>query len=304
MYGLGDSLYMRAVIAERIKQIPADVLRVMTPWPQLWADLPLTKTPSGTSLRMQRLNEAANMHMYDGLPSTSVYRRRIYVGYAGHDFKNKRSMLDKIADHLSVTLPDEMSLGWSVPEEWKCRPEHESADINARPVAFVRPPTIRNEWQAPGRNPDQSAFVACVNRLMQTHHVVSVAAIEQGKESAISIIPAHTRLEAGQLNFEQLLGMLAASDIALGGVGWLLPAMLATETRALILAGGVLAANGPHATMPRQFDWSRVKMTLPDDGEQCWCSNYRHNCRRKTDPARTVADLESVLNQPKELAAA
>lgn len=297
MYGLGDTLYMRAVVRERIRQ-SSDQLYIQTPWPQIWQDLPVKMIRSGTTLRMQKRNEEANTHLYHPPPFQSRYRRNTYVGYGGHDFKDGSSMLDTIGQSLATNLPDSMSVGWTVPDDWKWRPTHDDAAINARPIAFVRPPTLRKEWMAPGRNPDQAAFEACVNHLMESHHVVSVASIEVGKEWLIGNAIGHTFYHDGQLSFEQMLGLLAAADFAFGGVGWLVPAMQCVKTRAAILFGGVLGANGRHVIMPDQLDWQNVRMILPDDGEQCWCISYRHACRKKTDPTRAVDELKSFLAIP------
>lgn len=315
MYGLGDTIYMRAVVAEAIKQNPAQLYSVMTPWPQIWLGLTATQR-SGTTLRMQKRNEDASAHLYAPPPPRSSFNRRLHIGYGGEDFKGNRSMLDKLAQQIGVALPESVSVGWTVPEEWKCRPNAETicrddpeatdaqrAEIASRPLAFVRPPTVRKEWEAPARNPDQAAFFAMVCSLMNTHHVVSVASIEEKKEWLVGEIPAHTRFEHGELDFQNMMGLLAASDVALGGVGFLLPALQTVQTRGVILAGGALMGNGPTAVMDNRMDWTRVKMILPDEGEQCWCTQYRHNCKRKTDPGRAIDEMRQHFSTTQREAA-
>lgn len=290
-FGLGDTLYLRSIVDLWAATREPSTTYVHTPWPQLWQGSPVRLIRSGTHFRTQLVNEQRNLHLYvDTEPMTA---RRIAMGYSSADFEEGRTVTEALAARLGFHLPDKMDHAFTVPDAWKWKPETD------RPVAFVRPPTIRKEWRAPGRNPDPAAFAALVNHLMQTHHVVSVAHVQKNEEWIVDPIPAHTRYEAGELSIEQVLGLLASADIALGGVGFIVPALGTTNTRGFILAGGVLRANEARILLDQRFDWSNVQFAYPDAGSRCCCTKYEHACVKTTDPARVVAELESFIQERK-----
>lgn len=303
MNGLGDTIYLRCVVNEFLKTRPDQTIYVCTPWPQMWDGARVRLMPSSTSLRTQSENEKRCTELYTP-PRIDSFRKRIHIGYSGSDFKGEKSILDACAQKMLIDLPEKIGFGWSVPESWKWTRDGTGkywrngkfAFHTDKPLAFVRPPTIRKEWVAPGRNPDPSAFIACVNHLRKTHYVVSVASAIEPHEKIVTPIESDLPLERGELDFESMLGLLATCDVAFGGVGFLLPAALSHSVKTIILAGGVLGGNGPSAVMPKQLDWSNVKMILPDIGHRCWCTNYRHECDRHTEPARAIEEMDSFIN--------
>lgn len=287
-FGLGDTLYLRPIVELWAATREPNTTYVHTPWPQLWAGTSARIIPSNTHLRTQIENERRNLHLYDHPEPANA--KRLAMGYNIADFDRGLTVSDAIAARLQFTLPDKMEHAFIVPDEWKWKPE------TNKPIAFVRPPTVRKEWRAPGRNPDPAAFKALVNRLMESHHVISVAHIAKNEEWIVDEIPAHTRYEHGELSTEQAFGLMASSDIVLGGVGFIVPAVGATNIRTFILAGGVLKGNCEHALCDRRFNW-KIRFAYPDEGSQCYCSKYEHACVKKTDPARVVGELESFIRE-------
>lgn len=289
-FGLGDTLYLRPVVELWAATRGPGTTHVHTPWPQLWDGTPVRIIPSNTHLRTQIENERRNAHLYTHHePANS---RRLPMGYNIAEFERGRTVTEAIASRLQLTLPDKIQHAFAVPDGWKWKPTSD------KPIAFVRPPTVRKEWRAPGRNPDPVAFKAIVSRLMETHHVVSVAKVEKNDEWIVDEIPAHERFEHGELTTEQAFGLMASSDIAIGGVGFIVPASAAANVPTFILAGGVLKGNDEHALCDKRLDWN-IRFAYPDIGSQCWCTKYEHACVKRTDPARVVQELESFLSEAK-----
>lgn len=287
MSGIGDTFFQRAIIRELIKQTNGDVW-IINDWPQLWYDLQTRVLPSDTNLRVQFENRGRSR--FDA-PPIGPTRIRAMAYTASILQKNpEASIIDVLADRVGVELPDSLNHSFPVPDKWRWRP------ATSKPIAVVRPPTVRREWPAPARNPDPLAFNACVRRLMETHHVVSVAHSDPIYERLVEPIEAHERYERGQLTIEQAIGLMAESDIVLTGVGMALPICGAIGTRCFVIHGGCLGCNAPRVTMDARCDWSSVGVCMPD--EQCGCYDRQHDCRKAIEPRRAENELDDFVSTP------
>jgi hypothetical protein len=264
MHGLGDNIYARAFV----RQLPGEVY-LSTPWPQLYKDLPNVKfVPCSSRLRTQ----AKNISTYS-VPLTSIPTdaQTIQVQYTVKDFANG-SLIDGIKRCFGVE-PGEFSL-----------PEFDSPVLSTKPIAVIRPVTVRSEWKNLARNPDAAYVSWIAEQLKETHHIVSVADLEKGKEWLDGEEPfAHQRFHNGELNIQELLGLIGKADIVVGGVGWIVPACLSLGTKAFIVMGGHGGHNAPEKIIPSGVE-HRITFAMPD--KFCRCTSMQHRCNK------TISNLE------------
>src|SRR4029077_13079478 len=95
-------------------------------------------------------------------------------------------------------------------------------DSGGRPIAVIRPATVRKEWRNEARNPLPEYISWCAQELKRTHFVVSVADLSPGHEWLVNgaETTVHQAFHKGELNVERLLALTAAADIVVGGIGW------------------------------------------------------------------------------------
>lgn len=144
LHGLGDNLMQRPFVRAMAKRVP--LLFVQTPWPELYADLGahVRVVRTGTRLRTQAKNEAASEVRWASPPRNAV---TIKVFYGLKELREHGSMLRAI--EAALPLGDEI-LDMDMPR--LCDPP--AIDPGGRPVAIVRPVTIRREWHSQSRSPD------------------------------------------------------------------------------------------------------------------------------------------------------
>lgn len=298
MKGLGDNIYQRPFVRAVAERHPGGVW-LSTPWPELYADLDVRFVRTGTSLRTQRLNERRQPE--------GVYRRPpgrfdhvVRVGYGTVSLR-KGSIVQAMEAQLPLRgapfrfdLPD-LGPGPVQP-------------IRRRPLAVVRPVTVRQEWRNEARNPapEHVAFVA--GELMKTHHVIVVAHLEAGAEWLIGELPPHHEaFVAGEFDVRQLLALVRDADVVVGGVGWIVPAAIALRRSAFIVQGGHGAHNSPEVITDPRMDLSRIAWATPDP--YCRCEDMRHQCSKAIPHlpeawARFAATLSASRPRRRRLAAA
>lgn len=252
MHGLGDNLYQRCVIRE----VPGDVI-LMTPWPQIYADLPIRCLPAKSTLRTQAKNERRSVfsRMLVGRPA----KRWHYVSSDApipQALAAQFGVTPRVFDGPPVVAP------------------------SREPYIVVRPATIRKEWRADSRNPHAGYIDRAVQALRGRFRIVSVADLRDGEEWPSEPLPyADERYHEGQLPVEQLLGLVAGAAGVVGGVGWAVPAAVAYRVPMLLLFGGWGKHNGPARIFGRPMDISQIDKVFPD--AFCMCSSYAHACNKR-----------------------
>jgi hypothetical protein len=158
-----------------------------------------------------------------------------------------------------------------------------------RPIAVVRPVTVRSEWRNEARNPRPEYVNALAHELMATHTVVAVADLSPGEEWAVGALPpAHHHFVFGELAVRELLALVRDADIVIGGVGWIVPAGLALKVNTFVVLGGHGGHNAPEKITDPRLDTSRIAFLMPE--HFCRCTNMLHVCDKKiTDPVGRFA---------------
>ena len=255
MNGLGDGLFQRAFV----KNLRAPVY-LQTPWPELYSDIPgVHFVRSATRLRTQQKNLARQAAtVWERQPSGAV--RQISYG--------KEGIMNGMRGAFGVE-PAELDL-----------PPLPPSPVDGDYVV-VRPVTIRAEWVAESRNPlpEYVARAAAVAKDAGLT-VVSVADLVPGVEWALDPLPvADIQYHAGELDVLNLLSLVANARAVIGGIGWIVPAVLAARVPAFIVCGGNGGFNAPALIAGPPLDSSRVHFAIPD--RFCRCTVARHNCDKR-----------------------
>lgn len=261
MRGLGDNLFQRALL----HAVPGVYLD--TPWPELYADMDVRCVRADTTLRTQRENVQRSAYAWHATPAKV---RALRIGYGSAELA-RGSIVEALRRQLAAaevqTVPR-----YSLPEvpAWPCAPELR--------IAVVRPVTVRSEWRNEARNPRAEYMAEAASELQRRgYHVVSVAHLVEGQEWAVGPLPpADTVLHRGELDVVQLMSLLRRAQVAVGGVGWLLPMAVSAGTPLYVIQGGHGGHNAPGVVTDPSMDLSRVGWARPD--RYCGCTSMLHAC--------------------------
>lgn len=263
MHGLGDNIYQRAFI----KAIDGTVY-LQTPWPELYKDLSNVRAVKpATTLRTQSKN-IRNYTQWHAMPLGNT--RQISYGKLGIINGMTRAFGHGPAN---FDLPD----------------------FGQSPIAgyyvVVRPVSVRKEWRADSRNPLPEYIDQAAKKFKPMGvKVVSVADLEDGHEWLVGDAPyADVRYHGGELGVSELMALFAGAKAVVGGIGWILPACIATKTQALIVCGGQGGFNSPASLVDTErMDLKNITFATPQN--QCMCYSKDHKCNK------TIINYSLTLN--------
>ncbi|WP_439291740.1 MULTISPECIES: hypothetical protein [Rahnella] len=274
MLGMGDTIYQRAFL----KNLPAGTY-VKTSWPELYEDLPIKPVRSDTTLRTQRKNEMQSEATFYPPPSPRQ-TKRIFYGPAD---LARGSIFDAMRKQFGVapTLLDLPSFGLPLLTAQK-------------PIAVIRPATVRSEWRSDSRNPDPDYLVQASRILRQNFFVISVADLKEGEEWLVGDEPeADLKLHVGELNIKELMRLVEHAAVVVSPVGWALPAAIAYKTPVYVVAGGRGGHNAPEIVTDPDMDLRCVGWAIPDN--YCRCEAWDHQCDRRI--SNFESKFEAWLNE-------
>ena len=264
MKGLGDNIFQRPFVRA---QTAGREVYLATPWPELYADMPVKVVRSNTTLRTQAINERRQAAGIWTKPPAGA--ETVKVSY-GHTALRDGTIVRAMEKLLPL---GEEAFRFDLP------PLCASPVRSSRPFALIRPATVRSEWRNEARNPRPEYLTWVARQLMASHHVVVVAHLAAGHEWLDGELPPHHQaFVGGELDVLQLLALVKAADIVVGGVGWIVPAAIAAGTPAFIVLGGQGGHNAPEKITDPRMDLGRVGWARPK--AYCRCDNMRHRCNK------------------------
>lgn len=270
MKGLGDNIMQRPFIKAAAEREP--IVYLQTPWPELFADLPNVRpVRSATRLRTQAKNEARSAIAWSPIPARA---QRVVLSYTSRDLA---------AGSVSQAFERALPLG-STPYVMDLPAVGQSPRISTggKPLAVIRPATIRAEWTNPARNPRPEYICQIAEALAPTHFVVCVADLEVGKEWLAGHMPVcDLAFMHGELSTMDVLALMASADVLVGGVGFLVPAALALKVPAFVVLGGQGGHNAPEVIVDPRADASRLGWAFP--ANYCRCAEKSHDCPKSID---------------------
>jgi len=265
MDGLGDGIYNRPFIRMVTRRYD---LWLRTPWPELYSDLGINFVRSNAQLRTQQKNVERQNGIWSRPPPGSS---TLQIRYNRHDLLTM-NMVQSLERHYPVV---DGSYRMDLPRF------SNSPIVSARPIALVRPATLRREWFAPSRNPSPAYIQIVIDILVARGFcVVSVADCDrygewfEGKEPQGMTEKFH----AGELAVNQLMGLVQHSAVIVGGVGWIVPAAIAAQKHLFIIFGGRGGHNSPEKLFDNRMDLSRVGWLMPEPF--CRCVEATHGCNK------------------------
>jgi ADP-heptose:LPS heptosyltransferase len=274
MWGLGDNVYSRPFVRAAALQYQ---VHLETPWPELYEDLDIKFVLGKRKLRTQLKNIARQQQerWFRTLPMREV--REVQVSYGG-DLTTAGSIISALErrwySKLRVAFDPAL---FDLPD---MGPPPLASE---RPIAVVRPVTVRSEWRGEARSPRPEYVNAIAAELLATHTVVAVADLEPDQEWAVGELPpAHHYRLFGELNVRELLALVRAADIVVGGVGWIVPVGIALKVRTFVVLGGQGGHNAPAKITDPRLDLSRIGFAMPE--RFCQCTSMLHACDK------TIAD--------------
>jgi hypothetical protein len=266
MQGLGDNIFQRPFIHALSR---THNVYLETSWPELYGDLPVKFVrPTGgySRLRTQNKNMARSRVVWQPRPTRfqrvrNSYQRAFQLG-------------------LSIINGMEQSFGIKLDPDLFYLPALPASPVKTdKPIAFVRPVTLRSEWFNSARNPEPQYLLDIVEALRPTHHIVCIADIAEREEYFVGQPPkGDSEFLRGELPAMDMLALLAASDIVIGGVGFIIPAALALKKDCFVILGGQGGHNAPGRVLDPRLDCSRIDFATPKDF--CQCTNMRHECSK------------------------
>lgn len=262
MHGLGDNIFQRAFVRTLVEKRR---VYLSTSWPELYEDIPRLNFVKGvTTLRTQSKNiERQRAGRWVPAP---MHGQVIRVRY-GHDSLAKGSIVKAMQECFRVE-----PAGWDLPAFPRMQRD--------KPIALVRPVTVRKEWTNTARNPLPEYVAAVADDLCRDYHVISVADLVGGLEWLDGPAPpAHETFHRGELDVRALLGLLQSAAIVVGGVGWIVPASIAAGIPLFCILGGHGAHNAPAVITDPRMDLTHVSFAHPD--QFCTCSDMRHHCDKR-----------------------
>jgi hypothetical protein len=266
MWGLGDNCYSRPFVRAAAAQYE---IYLETPWPELYADLNIKFIRGTRRLRTQQKNIARQpADRWSWSPPRAL--REIRVAYPGLEASSIIQSLEQRWSAVNVKFDPAL---FDLPD---MGPSPVRSD---RPIAVVRPVTVRSEWRNEARNPQPEYVAAIAAELMATHTVVAVADLAPGEEWMLGELPpAHRHFLFGQLTVRELLALVRDADLVVGGVGWIVPAGLALKTKTFVVFGGHGGHNAPNKITDPRLDLSRIGFAIPE--AFCKCTNMLHACNK------------------------
>lgn len=257
MQGFGDNIYQRAFCHGYSGHY------IRTPFPELYEDLGLKCVKPRTRLRTQLKNVEASEYNWHKCPA---YVNIVKVGYGNQ--LGRGSMVDAMARQFRRTPVFDLPKGIVSPV------------TNDKPIAVVRPSTLRKEWLNVSRAPLPEYICEASYILKERgYHIVSVADVD-GENEWIDGEPPYADevFHNGELSFMQLLGLVKDASIVVGGVGWIVPACISANTRAYFILGGNGGHNSPEKVTSPLMDLSKIGWAIPD--KFCMCTLKEHDCNK------------------------
>lgn len=271
MWGLGDNIYARPWVVAASRQYD---LWLETPWPELYADLDIRFVKGARWLRTQRKNMAQQPDARWSIPPRTA-----------HAVKVQYWALEQQSIIAALELSWLIALGTKFDAALFGLPDMGLSPLKSdRPIAVIRPVTVRSEWENEARNPKPEYVAEIAAELMATHTVVAVADLEPGQEWPVGELPpAHHYFVHGELNVRELLALVRDADIVVGAVGWIVPAGMALHVNTFVVLGGHGGHNAPNKLTDPRIDLSRIGFAMPE--RFCRCTNMLHACDKTiSDP--------------------
>lgn len=185
------------------------------------------------------------------------------------------TILSALEAGVGISLGDDVDFHFPVRPEWE-ELARSQLPKSRKPICVVKQGTVRSEWQNPARSCKDEYIQHLIDRHKKDFFFVSVGDNAPGREwPLVQLENVDCRLENGQLNLYEILGLIGIATITLGSQCFLLPASLATKTPTFAIYGGWVH---PQRVMDRRLDPHRRLYGEVYPTPFCDCRNANHDC--------------------------
>ncbi|MGH8953153.1 MAG: hypothetical protein ACRDX9_17245 [Acidimicrobiia bacterium] len=287
MHGLGDNIYQRPFVRAEARRRE---VYLSTPWPELYEDLQVKFVRPARQYRTQTKNIDRQA---EGRWAKTMPRHRDAQGF----WYGLKGMDDNAVREFERQFAMDTPLRFDLPDTGP------SPVGSRKPVAVIRPVTIRAEWRNRARNPDPR-YVWLATRILKSRgwHTVSVADVDPPTETYLGDPPAcDQEFNVGELTVGPLMALIRHAELVVGGVGWIVPAAIAAETPLIVIGGGLGSHNAPEKLTDPRMDLSRVRFILPSP--YCRCESAAHDCPKRIPGFRAQFERAVEAINPARMAA-
>ncbi len=272
--GFGDSIMQRPFI--RALSEREDIVYLKTPLPDIYADFPNVRfiKPAADYRTQSKHMTKIVPDLWKPEPARCHPEDRIKMGYSGDHLVNGGSIFNAYESQIPL---GKTKFIFDLPS-WVNETEVPEIKNNGKPIAVVRPVTIRKEWLASARAPrpeyiNQLAYYLKCNG----YHVVSMADTEPEVEWIVGAEPpAHQKFHRGELGLRKMLALVKNASVVVTGIGLFVPMGIAAGTPTFAIFGGQGAYNQVSKITDFRMDLSKFGYALPE--RFCRCTELVHNC--------------------------
>jgi hypothetical protein len=283
MQGLGDNIHSRAVV--RGYQARGERVQIITPWPSVFTglDVACIRQPSAM-LRTQAKNIRREAALYKPAIRSD---RTVRIWYEHDHIRRYGGFLEAMCAAQGVDPA--VGFDMQVPLPWIDRALARIAPAwkaDGRPLMVYRPLVERTEWVGcSARNPDALAYADLLAPFMHRYFIVSIADLEPGVEWLASAAGMYDlAFHSGELDFQEIAGLVALADLVWCSPGFMLPLAQAIGSKLVCVFGGHESA--------RFYNHGGL---LIEPIHPCECFSKTHRCDKTIDIPTAIQRIEEYL---------
>lgn len=278
--GLGDQVYMRPFVMAALDKY--DTVDISTPFPELLYDNTRVRClKPNTQLKTQA--ESIKNSGYKWRCRLPRYDKALRMNYSVGFHQNMNVIQTFTKQSGLIPKPFQ----FDIPERYKIAAR---AKVKTdKPICYLRLPTVRDEWVCTSRNAKMEYFQPIIDRLKDTHYIVSCLDLRGNKERLDGDLPRGIDLclHNAELDINEAVGLMAISSCIVGIQCNIIPWSCALDVPCFVVYGGYVA----HEALYDPFMGDKIRHVQPNPF--CFCLNGRHNCNKEIGADRLIREFNN-----------
>jgi len=307
--GFGDVFQERPLIKHFLKQYKT--VYVKTPLPELFWDI-----PNVIFVRPPEILRTQNKHMESLPPETwsKVPPHTKRLGWSnyppgGHLFPKTDAHPNEIIEPRPVNCVakhiknfagiEDYDFSFPVRTAWvKAAKEFLGGlPVKWKKLCLIRPPTIRDEWYCPSRNPKIEYIQLLIDRYKDEYFFLSLADVDGKAERYDGILKGlDAEFHHGEVPLTTIFGLMKIADMSIIYPGFFMPLAIAIRSKCFCIFGGNA---GPQVHIDPIMGIENFGWIAPEPF--CQCINNTHNCNKDIPEEKIIAAFEELKNRPKKI---
>lgn len=235
--GFGDCLHQRAIVRtfmERGEQVVLETFYAAMYYDLRAKGLKLQPI-KGHPPRVREQGRLVRDHV--DVPHDATRAR---LGYSAATVHAHGTILGAQYACCGLTMPERPDFSLPVPDAWRAMARaRANVPYLDKPLMVYRPLVLNNLFHCEQRLPDVGTYARLFDSIRDKYHVVSVCNLgDYGEHIVGPEMHADVKFHAGELSFEELVGLYAEADLAFTCAGFAPVLAQAVGTRTVIVYGG------------------------------------------------------------------